>query len=263
MISYHPVKGEPAYFYHAGFLVADTNDVSRLAKCASMFSWSPCVWKNGRRISSGFVLADWVGLDFDDGQMTLDQALRSFSDMIHIIGTTKSHMLPKGEKPPCDRFRVILKLTERCTDTAIYGATMTHLIANYAIDVATRDPARFFWPCTRIVSVSDEGYTQDLVSAPTVDVARENARRHFAKTQYQRFKKLPPWLSDFIEKGKVCRVGRNQTVYAAAVELGNLGFSEADALTLIEKAPIDRRGFADVELKRTVKSGFRRNVAHG
>lgn len=46
-------------------------------------------------------------LDIDDG-MTIDEAKNTFSQYKYIIHTSTSHQISKGDKPPCDRFRIIL-----------------------------------------------------------------------------------------------------------------------------------------------------------
>ncbi len=46
-------------------------------------------------------------LDVDEG-MTIDEARETYSEYRYIIHTSTSHQLQKGEKPPCDRFRIIL-----------------------------------------------------------------------------------------------------------------------------------------------------------
>ncbi len=190
--------------------------------------------------------------------MTLDQACRSFCDMIHVIGTTKSHQKEKGGIT-CDRFRVALKLTARITDIKAYRHTMSKVIARYPADPAPKDAARFFFPCLSVVSSSDEGYTEDPQIPPADEYAIQQRRDAAKRAAYQMCGHKPTWLAAFLATGRLCKAGRNQTVYAAAVELKKLGHTENEALSLIAAAPFSRIGFADLELTRTVRSGFRRS----
>jgi hypothetical protein len=48
-----------------------------------------------------------IAFDIDEG-MTLQQAENIFEPYTYLIYTTKSHQIKKGEKEPCDRFRIIL-----------------------------------------------------------------------------------------------------------------------------------------------------------
>ena len=60
--------------------------------------WSPIIWKDGYRAKKNFTSARLLVLDFDDGNLTLEQAIEKFEPYIHIIGTTKSHQIEKAPK---------------------------------------------------------------------------------------------------------------------------------------------------------------------
>lgn len=174
MISFHEdiseLGNEKKYF--KGFRWANVTSFQRLSVAVSRYAWSPCRWEGGRRVGTGFLEARLIGLDFDNGAMALDQALNIFCDSTHIIGTTKSHRKDKGGRV-CDRFRVVLKLDEPITCPRAFRDTMTHYIEKYDCDEACKDAARFFWPCASIVSVVDDGYTQDVITKKTPDIVYE------------------------------------------------------------------------------------------
>jgi hypothetical protein len=165
MISFHMAKDPSARVYRDGFKAADTNELARIARCVAEYTWSPCIWREGIRRQDKFSRADWAVLDFDNGEMTLAQACQGFCDMIHIIGTTKSHQVQKGGIS-CDRFRVLLKFSNPIVNIRDYRYTMSKLIAKYPADPAPKDGARFFFPCKEIVQSAAEGYTEDVQPAP-------------------------------------------------------------------------------------------------
>ena len=96
LISYHPARADPAapWRYATGFKVAPITDVTRIANGISRFAWSGILWRDGRRAEEEFLSAAWCVFDFDGG-FDLQEALRAFTDCVHIIGTTKSHGLQK------------------------------------------------------------------------------------------------------------------------------------------------------------------------
>ena len=74
-------------------------------------NWSPIIFKNNYRKSINFKSCQFLVLDYDDGY-SLNKAIEEFKNYKHIIATTKSHQVKKGDKV-CDRFRVILFLKRR------------------------------------------------------------------------------------------------------------------------------------------------------
>lgn len=262
MISYHPASATASVgtTFTAGFRAADTDDVARIAVCMSRFAWSQSVFKDGYRSGANFLFADWVALDFDSPEMSLGDAVRTFCDMIHVIGTTRSHQVDKGGVT-CDRYRVLLKPERRIMSLEDYRATMHPLARKYPIDRAAAEGARHWFPCKEIISVEGDGFTVEVGRGKTA--AQLAAERHFAQVRYQRSGQHPRWLRDFLETGATCRVGRNQTVYAAAITLAEVGMSEGEVVSIIEKAPFSREGFSREELERTVRSGFKRGRGDG
>lgn len=120
--------------------------------------WSPGIFAHGERLNTKLKSIQLLVLDFDSGQPTLEEARELFAPYRHIIGTSRSHNKVKGSKPACDRFRVILDLGETITNDADYKAAWFAAAARWpTIDAACKDSARFFFPCTEIVSVNDAG----------------------------------------------------------------------------------------------------------
>lgn len=161
MISYHLNQSFDSKHYGYGFKTADVVDMKRIAKCMTKYVWSPCIWKDGRRSQQNFIAARFCVLDFDDGEMTLAEAKNIFCDCVHIIGTTKSHQKVKNNIV-CDRFRVLFVFAHPIEDLRLYRWNMHKYMRNYPCDKSCKDGARFFYPCQEIVSISSEGYKQDI-----------------------------------------------------------------------------------------------------
>lgn len=227
MISYHYAKDQTGAAYARGFKTADTNDVMRLSTAICGWVWSPCVWTGGVRRQENFTRADWCVLDFDDGEMGLEEACETFCDMVHLIGTTRSHRKEKGG-PPCDRFRVLLKFDRPVTDLREYRYNMKKIIARYPADPAPKDGARFFFPCTMIVQAASEGYTEELLPVPD-NFERPNLGRFRA---YGKAGVLPPKVRYSLMT--TVPVGhRNPTWYGVAKDLTRCGLSEVEIIDLI------------------------------
>jgi hypothetical protein len=135
--------------YETNFEPVDFGDeLDRMADAITVFPWSHVQWfDGGRRLGSRFARAVFCPLDFDEGQMTLDEARGVFADYMHIIGLTKSHQIAKEKAGPCDRFRVVLCFESIIDDVKIFKATMEYWVKNFkGTDKKCKDAARFFCP---------------------------------------------------------------------------------------------------------------------
>lgn len=177
MISFMPKKVTDPRCTASGFISTECIDPVRLSKCMANFVYSPCVWKNGVRAEGNFMHARWCVLDFDDGETTLEQAMNTFCDMHHVIGTTKSHR----KDGVTDRFRVALLFEKQINDIRVYKYNMKIMIDKYGSDAACKDAARFFWPCIEIVSVSEDAtYSVDVKAPPPDKKPRKNRFEKYA-----------------------------------------------------------------------------------
>lgn len=157
------------------FKSSESLNLPALADAMTRWTWSPIIWKSGVRLSSNFEYSDCVVLDFDSPEVSMASTLENkLADYIHIVGTTKSHQVPK-DGITCDRFRVLLALDRRITDAREYQHTLTKLIEEYGADPACSDPARFFWPCTKIVNLQDHGHRQEVIEYDgSIEFASDN-----------------------------------------------------------------------------------------
>jgi hypothetical protein len=222
------------WLYTKGYRVADTDDVERLARGITCFVWSGIAWKDGHRTEANFLYSDWCVLDFDDPEYSLAEALRAFCDVVHIIGTTKSHQKITPTKPvACDRFRVALKWSERITELRVYRWNMQKMRDRYAVDKKALDGARYFFPCREIIQKSSEGELWDVdTTVPDwfekpPDIARyQNARRLGV---------WPHWVKRHLEQ-EVPHGARHGTWYGLAKDLTRMGFAPNEILAYIVKS---------------------------
>ncbi len=135
----------------SGFISYKGESTFAIKKIMTTYTWSPIVFKNAYRHENNFLSAEYIALDFDEG-VTIEETVRAYCDTWHIVGTTKSHQQWKGEKPPCDRFRLLLKADKVTTDLRQYKHTMKHFVNNHNADKKCFDGARYFFPCAEIVS---------------------------------------------------------------------------------------------------------------
>lgn len=138
---------------------------SDLPSLITSTSWAPGAFTENRRQIKYLESIALLVLDIDDG-MTIEECRLLFGPYRHIIGTSKSHQLPKADKAACDRFRVLLELSEPLTNDLDYKATW-FTVQKYCpvIDPACKDASRFFFPCKEIVSVN-EGQQWLVTKAP-------------------------------------------------------------------------------------------------
>ncbi len=249
MISYHltPANPKTPWAYARGFREARIDDLNRLARGINQYVWSPCIWRDGARRQDNFICAEWCVLDFDNGEMTLAQALNVFCDTVHIIGTSKSHGIDKGDGIN-DRFRVAVKLDRVISNLRDYRYTMQRAVARYPVDQNPKDGARFFFPCKEIVSISNDGYYEDALTAP--DWFEQPNLAKYAG--YRKAGVLPPLVRAALSN--VVGVGeRNTTWYRVAKDLTRMGFEAGDIAARIVASPT-YRGAVTCELQREIEA---------
>jgi len=252
MFSFHPDRQNlgKGPCYARGWRIAEGTATS-LSWAISLHATSPIVFKDGYRTESNFISADWVGLDFDEGP-SIAEIQKTFCDRIHVLGTTKSHQKPKGNSPPCDRFRLWLKLSHTITRVIDYKETIRYLVRTYEADPACVGAAQLFWPCNTIRSVEDEGYTTDVL------VGKETT---YSKPQREYNGRIPYWVRDWLD-GKVPVGTRNLYVFRASAWLTKNGWPEKEIVDMVMGSGIMNAN-NDVPLEpdeviRAVRSGRNR-----
>ena len=259
MFSIHPVApAKDPRRYWQGFIESE-----KIMPYLTRRVWSPCIWRGGRRKEQNFIVAEWGALDFDDGKYTLAQAKEDWNGRIHVVGTTKSHQISKSGKEPCDRFRILFPWEAPIRDVRLYRYNMRGLIEKFGADEKCIDGARFYWPCSEIVSLSANGLPVPVKSNvdPRFEVP-QTRESYIKQLQYQRESYndgLPPYIHRFLYHGQLFgdRQSRNVCCYTSARFLLEIGWSRHRVLSALLDTPISREDFTEREIRTSVASAER------
>lgn len=253
MISFHEGQSfGPASNYSRGFRAADVVDLERIAKCLERFVWSPIVWRDGVRRQDNFLFADYCVLDFDTPEMSLRQALHSFCDMRHIIGVTKSHHKDKNGEV-CDRFRVVIPFEERITDLRHYRYVMYKILSRHPVDKVCKDGARFFYPCTDIISLDKEGYNEEVPPVPDYFERASEKQIEACRIGHSSGERVRSFF-----KRNYRANNRNNTIYGVSKDLAALGYEGEQIFQIVKKFMDEVHHslhLSDSEIKAVVKNG--------
>lgn len=97
---------------YRSFSAADSGELDELLEDEDRsLAISPIIWANNHRLSDNFQRANWAGVEFDSGELTLDAAKLLFARLDGLIYTTKSHGIRKNDEPACDRFRAFVGIS--------------------------------------------------------------------------------------------------------------------------------------------------------
>lgn len=256
MLSYHLRKPDAATpnAYWRDFKSAEVDDVGRLSRAVVGYVWSPITWRDGVRRQDHFRAVNWCVLDFDDGEMTLADASNLFCDMVHFIGTTKSHQKDKGGRT-CDRFRVAMRFEKTITSLRIYRWNMHQILDRYPCDKACKDGARFFYPCQAVTQLEGDGYHVEVDEAVPdwFDQPRTYAGHKAAGI-------IPAWAAATLES-VIPTSQRNTTIYQLAKDLAKVGMEEDEIVQRIVQSPTyggQAAGTLLQEIRKAVRSGHRK-----
>jgi len=201
-----------------------------------MDAWSHAVLKSNHRVTKDFVCAHVLGVDFDESDLTIAEALNVWADMQLIVGTTKSHQKEKNGSRPKDRFRVVFFFESPVVDPEAVKATQEHFVKHFSADGNAKDAVRYYRPCVEIVHVNNDGYFLDPEPAPKHSAKRAQKSAKLREKRYQPFGIVPPRtlaaLSAPIPMGE-----RNDTRFMIAKDLYDAGYSEDQIYELITNSP--------------------------
>lgn len=254
MLGYHPnIRSIGRWSYYCEGWQA-VNDVY-LPNLVMSTMTSPIIFKNGKRAKTHFERAHWLTLDFDGG-VSLESIRDEFRDFRHLIGTTKSHQVAKGNAEPCDRFRLWVSLSREILDGSTYEATCRHYVAAYSADHACVDAARIYMPCKNLVIAQDEGKRIDPV-APKLYSVRENTAalpKHFAGA-------VPPWVKQWLAGNLDTSGGRNRHIFKTAFWLTKNKFREGDITAMVMGSALveceyGKEPMTQSEIMRAIRSGI-------
>lgn len=239
MISVHPsIDISAANKFATGFEAREAATIGELSWLVVSHVWSPIIWKDGRRRQDCFVASDYLALDFDSPEFPLVDAMRSFQGLAHLIGTTRSHRKEKGGVV-CDRYRVVVKWSARIESVELYRHNVRAALRMYPdADHACKDGARFFFPCSEIVQLEEDGDTWDVEPLPVV------AQTHAAAT-YRKQVHLSRFAVFCLENVMPLHT-RNTACFRLGCEFSRLGVELDDAIARICASPT----YANVDMAR-------------
>lgn len=214
-----------------------------LAGKARKYVWSPCVWENGERREGNFLAAEWLVLDFDDGNFTLADAHRRFGGHTLMIGTTKSHGREKNGRPPCDRFRLALLWEEPVYDIETYRQNVAWWARQLGAD-KTVDGARFYWPCREAF-----GYAGKTLQTRPKETARPASEQPMKPTGM-----LSRQTLYFLKYGSTPG-HRNSDSFMSAIDMVRHGWSETEVTNAISSVVDISKNEIDSLVKSAFKNG--------
>lgn len=246
-ISYHPTKVNPNDRKRIpsmkDWTPCEVQSLSELAKIILRNNWAPGVFRDGYKDRAHFLHADFIGLDFDSGEFTLDDAHAAFEGQSHIIGTTASHT------DEHHKFRVVLTLERRITDGAEYKATVKQLSQQFKGDLAVADCARFFLSCKEIIRVASGERQKIIKFGPPKPLVRSQVLHANGS--------IPSDIENMLRYGVV--QDRNIACYNIALRLGSLGKDQLTVFDLIWNSAIptstSKEPLPEHEVRKAVRNG--------
>lgn len=184
--------------------------------------WSPCVWRQNKRRVENFEFSDFCALDFETPFFTLDEAVRNFCDMWHIIGITRNHQIPKEPHGRIDRFRVLIPWEKRIEDAYTYKYNMNLLAERYESDEKATSAQHPFFHCAKIVSTNFE---DDMYFMPVKEIDEDKDRlEKFLKKEKNRHRKGIFSMNTQLALTREVLAGhRHSTFFKVACELARAG----------------------------------------
>jgi hypothetical protein len=228
---------------------SEVGDLQTALTVACCSNYSPSRFRNGYRKRE-----NWLGdntmlvFDVDDGT-TLEQAQSMFIDTCCALLPTKNHQVAKDKQPPRDRFRVFLPLLEpiNFTDAERFKRIMRNVAKSFKLtfDNATCDPTRFYFPSKtealesawysshdgRYVSWRDFDH-EEMGKLETAIVVRKHNSTYSPRLGDDKAfvaKCVSKFMDTHYRQGN-----RNNALFRACSWLKDAGFSEVDAVSVLD-----------------------------
>ena len=233
---------------HNDFVEASVLSMKHLGFYVCSYVWSPILWREGRRNSDNFISAELLVLDFDDGTWSIGNAINFMKEMNlrGMIGTTKSHQIPKSGQPACDRFRLIMQWSSPITDYGAYRQNVERILNITPADKACKDGARAFQPCKGLAYMQDgKRYEWSPFKAP--------ARKEFTNDYNRKYGIMPRFIEDMIRETPGPG-SRNKHCFRIACKMSEFGFSQEDCVNAVLSSAVD---LPEREKLQAAKSGYR------
>lgn len=248
--------------YRKGCEVFDWDDV--MAEMITNYAWSPIVFKDGICLEANFLYADYLALDFDSGEPSLKSVEKSWCDTAHIIGTTQNHQRikhkgePGKEQAPCDRFRLVIKITSRCENVEDFKWTAKKLARECGADTSATCAARYFKPCREIISNTmgeSDMLTQGIMLKPYVVPVPPPVQipgREFYRNQR---------VASILKGVPIPAGHRNKNLYLAVISLKTQGITKERISDLFRPHFLKYSDFSSQEFEHTLSSAYNSKTA--
>lgn len=91
--------------------------------------YNTCVatFRDNIRRKENFIQSNLIVFDYDYEECTLEELEDWFSEYNYAVCTTRNHQKWKKTEPPCNRYRLLVPLSEPVPNTASYAATYDEL----------------------------------------------------------------------------------------------------------------------------------------
>lgn len=220
------------------------SNVDELCHKITTNTWSPSLYTGNRRVIANFVSTKLLALDIDGG-CTIAEAQSRLFGFRYVIAPTRSHLKEKNGIV-CERYRVILFLSELITDQTTYAATWNSAFQLLPkIDVACKDVARQYFSSLYIHTVQDGELFPVSKGLPP-----KAPTRALPPGKYP----IPPFVDNFMKNGSD---NWNHNLFKVAKMLQESGYELEETLDLLStmsnsqfSGELDR---ADI---KTIKSAF-------
>ncbi|MDJ0730612.1 MAG: hypothetical protein QNJ33_11540, partial [Crocosphaera sp.] len=180
--------GNPKH-YRDGFKTKELT-INGLASAVKRgHAWSCATYDRSMRSKANYQQAQLIGLDIDNG-LTLNDALNHpfVKQYGQLIYTSASHQKPKGDTPPCDRFRIVFSASQPLNDLDTYEQLVKAVMGHfYEADEACKDASRYWAGNSQAEIFILDG---DPLPASLIDEAKEQAKIEWEAREKRRIETL-------------------------------------------------------------------------
>ncbi len=185
--------GNPKH-YRDGFKTKELTikALAEAVKCGH--AWSCATYDRSMRSKGNYQQAQLIGLDIDNG-LTLNDALnhpfvKKYGQLIY---TSASHQKPKGDTPPCDRFRIVFSASQPIRDLETYEQLVKAVMGHFpSADEACKDASRYWAGNSQAEIFILDG---DPLPASLIDEAKAQAKIEWEAREKRRIETLASFNS--------------------------------------------------------------------
>lgn len=212
--------------------------------------WSPALFLDGYRSNKNWLSTPSVFVIDIDEHLTVEQAKTRLSsyNLNGAILSTRNHQKVKGDKPACDRFRVVLQLTSPIDNQADYAATWAFVATLFPeMDAACKDESRGYYYSTELLY-------EDYTGAPVTPKKAEAVVAVTAPTVNTKITgKLARATVDFLAQ-EPSSDSWHQRFVKAAFDIKAQGYTVTEATEKLSRA--SNRGQLDSEDMRQLRDVY-------